>query len=81
MLIRCNLKSAAFLTIIVAQDLQPSTNVQMYLIIQVVTRYCMIYFSNCSKIGFDFLQQIVNTKSDFENLIFYFDFMVYYNTF
>ena len=46
-------------------------NVQGYLLSQVLTRYCMIYFGNSSKIGILFLEWIIYNvlkKSDVENL-------------
>ena len=43
-------------------------NVQVYLLSDVVTRYCMIYLGNSSKIGICFLNKSCIKKSDVENL-------------
>ena len=43
-------------------------NVQVYLLSHVVTRYCMIYVVNSSKIGICFYNKSYIKKSDVENL-------------
>ena len=43
-------------------------NMQVYLLTQAVTRNCMIYFGNSSKIGICFKNKSYIKKSDVENL-------------
>ena len=56
-------------------------NVQVYVLSQAVTHYCMIYFGNSSKIGIIFRINPVLEKSDVENLKNIFYLMDYYNIF
>ena len=45
-------------------------NVQVYLLSQALTTYCLVYFVNSSKLEFDFRINHIqcSKKSDFENL-------------